>query len=352
MSNKLKVAIVGCGDIADKRHIPGFLKLKNSVTVYGACDNNQELAKKISSKFNIPKTFSSLSEMLAKDPPDIIDVCTPPRVHAALVVEALEHGCHVIVEKPMAINQSECDTMIKAARTHNAKLSVVHNQLYYPVMVKARELVSRGFIGDFIGMRIFMSDPRDEMLMKQDYWVHKLPGGMIGETGPHAVYKSLAFIGNIKAVSVHTRKFLKHDWAPFDEFRIELEGEKGNSSILVSYPRNRRASTVDIIGTDGALYLDLASMLLVHQRKNQSMKPVPLASAALSTASQIAGNVFFNGWNVFRGNSLLGHDVIIKAFVDSIVNNSPTPSPGEEGRETIRVMELIVEKLRQQQTAK
>lgn len=72
---------------------------------------------------------------------------------------------------------------------------------------------------------------------------------MIGETGPHAVYKSLAFIGKVKEVDVHARKFLEHPWAPFDEFRIELEGEKAMSSIAISYTSNRHNAYVDILAT-------------------------------------------------------------------------------------------------------
>lgn len=345
--DKLKVGIIGCGAIASIRHIPAFMKLKSRVTIQAVCDKNESLAKDTANKYHVPGVYSELSQMLSKEKLDIVDICTPPQIHAPLALEAIENNCHVLLEKPMALKTSECDEMVNAAPKHNVKLCVIHNQLFYPPMIKARKLVAEGAIGDFIGMRILMSDPRDEMIMRKDYWIHKLPGGLIGETGPHAVYKSLPFIGKVKEVDVHTRNFLEHPWALFDEFRIELLGERGNSSILISYPSNRRASSIDLLGTEGALHLDLLNMLLIHHGSSDSMKPTSLARYSLSTASQIIGGVAANAFKMVTGKARLGHDVIIERFVDSILNNHQPPVPPEEGRDTVRVMEMIVEKLRE-----
>jgi predicted dehydrogenase len=347
MSNKLKVAIVGCGAIAEIRHLPSFMRLRKNIVVQAACDRNEDLARKLARTYGIPRVYSDTSEMLAKEALDIVDICTPPQVHASLAIEALEHGCHVLLEKPMALKTSECDEMIAASLKDKVKLCVIHNQLFYPPVLKARELIARKVIGDFIGMRIFMSDPKDEMIMRKDYWVHKLPGGVIGESGPHAVYKSLPFIGKVKSVDVHARSLLEHPWAPFDEFRIELEGEKANSSVFVSYASDRRASSVDLLGTNGALHLDLLGMLCLYQSKNASMKPFALARYYSGMASQIIGGVALNAFSMLAGRTKLGHEVVIEGFVNSILNNSQPPVTGEEGREVIRVMEMIVNKLQE-----
>lgn len=349
MPDKLKVGIVGCGAIAGVRHIPAFMRLKNNVALQAVCDKNEDLAKATANKYRISGSYSGLSQMLSKERLDIVDICTPPQIHAPLTVEAIESGCHVILEKPMALKTSDCNQMIEASHENGVKLCIIHNQLFYPPVVKARKLVAEGAIGDFIGMRILMSDPKDEMIMREDYWIHRLPGGLIGETGPHAVYKSLAFIGKVRNVDVYARNFLEHHWAPFDEFRIELEGEKGNSSILISYASNRRASSIDILGTEGALHLDLLNMLLIYHRGSKSMKSAALARYSLSTASQIINGVVRNAFKVLIGDrrKFFGHDVIIERFVDSILNDHQPPVTGEEGKETVRVMEMIVERLHQ-----
>ena len=316
MSDKLKVGIVGCGAVAKERHIPSFLKVKRNVTLQAVCDRNENLAREVAKKYGIPGVYPDILEMLTRENLDIVDICVPQQIHAPLAIQALEHGCHVLIEKPMALKTSECDEMIEASRKNGAKLCIVHNALFHPPFLKARELVAKGTIGDFTGMRIYMSDHRDEMIMRKDYWVHKLPGGVIGESGPHAVYMSLAFLNKVNNVDVFAKNFLEHSWAPFDEFRMELEGENAVSSITISYASNRHNCYVDILGTEGALHLDLNSMLLIRQRERDSLRPVNLACYSLG-------------------------------IVDSILNNSRPPVTGEEGREVIRVMEMIVQRLRE-----
>lgn len=348
MPEKLRVGIVGCGAIARIRHIPAFLKLKDQVQIHAVCDKNESLAKEAAANNGVPGVYSDVTQMLAKEKLDIIDICTPPQSHAAIAIEAIKSGCHLILEKPMALSSADCDKMLAIPRKNAQKICVIHNQLYYPPVLKARKLVSEGAIGDFIGLRIFMSDPQDEMIMRKDYWVHQLPGGVIGETGPHPVYKSIAFIGPVVSADVSASRHLEHPWAPFDEFRINLEGQKGYSSIVISYSSHRRASTMDILGTEGALHLDLLSMLLIHHRKNAEMKPIALALTSLGNAAQMLGGITQNAFRLLTGQGeFYGHNTIIKDFVSSITNNSVPPITGEEGRETTRTLEMVVNKLRE-----
>lgn len=346
MPNKLKVGIVGCGVVARQGHIPVFLRLKN-VILQSVCDKNEELARQTAAKYNIPKAYSELSDMLSTENLDMVDICTPPQIHAPLVLEALRHGGHVLMEKPMALKVSDCDQMIDTARNNGAKLCIVHNQLFNPPFLKARRLVAKGAIGDFTGMRIFLSDPREDMIMRKDYWIHRLPGGLIGESGPHVVYMSLAFLGRVKSVDIYAKNFLEHSWAPFDEFRIELEGENAMSSIVLSYTGNHRDLYIDILGTEEILHLDLCSKLLVHYGRKVSVRPIPFARYFLSISSQIIGGVAANASRLMTRRLKDGHEALIEEFVDSILNNRQPPVTGEDGREAVRVMELIVEKLHQ-----
>lgn len=347
MPDNLKIGILGCGAVAKERHIPSFMKIKNKVILQAACDRNESLAKEVARGHGIPKVYTDISEMLAKENLDVVDICVPQQIHAPLAIQALEHGCHVLIEKPMALKTSECDQMIEASHRNGVKLCIVHNVLFHPPFLKARELVAKGAIGNFTGMRIFMSDHRDEMIMRKDYWIHKLPGGLIGETGPHAVYMSLAFLKKVSNVDVYAKNFLEHPWAPFDEFGIELEGENALSSITISYTSNRHNCYVDILGTEGILHLDLNSMLLIRQGQKESLKSIDLAHYSLGVAFQIIKGVAANAFKVATRNTKLGHEVIIERFVDSILNNSQPPVTGEEGRETTRVVEMIVERLRE-----
>ena len=189
---RLRVGIVGCGFVSQKRHIPSFKKIPKQATIVAACDLNKNLAETVANQFSIPKIYSSVSEMLSTENLDIVDICTPPAAHMSVAVQALEAGCDVLMEKPMALSVSDCDKMIEAAKRSGKKLSVVHNQKFYPPFLEAQKLVAKGEIGKLTGMTITLLTPREEYLVQEKHWIHKLPGGIIGETGPT---RNLSFTG-------------------------------------------------------------------------------------------------------------------------------------------------------------
>jgi len=344
MKNKIKVAVVGCGFVAQKRHIPAFLRLKNDVSLCAVCDLNQDLAKDVAKKFSIPNVYSDLSVMLSKEQLDVVDVCTPPKAHAPVAVEAMENGCNVLLEKPMALDLSDCDRMIQASNKYGVKLSVVHNQRFYPPFLKAQQLVEEGAIGELTGMRVLSLTHREEFMTHENHWVHKLPGGVIGETVPHAIYMSLAFLKNIKSIYVCAKKKSDKPWVLYDDYRVELEGENINSSIYISHASDYTAGEVDLIGTDYALKMDLQSMLLTRYKREQ-LKQASVAFSSLSIAGQIVKGVVANVFKLGLHKPMLGHEIMIENFVQSLINDEPVPVTPDEGRETVRVMEMIIEQL-------
>ena len=341
--SKLKVAIVGCGFVAQKRHIHSFLRLRKNVLLCAVCDLNEGLATEVAKKFGIKHAYSNLSDMLSKEDLDIIDICTPPNAHATVAIEAMDQGCNVLMEKPMALSVPDCDKMMSSAKKSGVKLSIVHNQKFYPPFIKAEELVAAGVIGKIMGMRVLSLTNRNEYMVHENHWVHRLPGGVIGETGPHTVYMSLAFMGSVKDVSVHARKTLDYPWILYDDYRIELEGPEINASIYVSHAGGYTSSEVDFFGAEGVITISLESMLLT-QSKLRELKPTSAALYSLSIAGQMVKGIASNVSRVIFRKPMLGHDVMIERFVDSIINGQPVPVAPEEGRETVRVMEMIVKK--------
>jgi predicted dehydrogenase len=318
--------------------------MKGDIEVRAVCDLNEKLARETARECRIPSAYSDVSEMLAKENLDIVDICVPPQVHVPVAIEAIEKGCHVIMEKPMALSTSDCDQMIDTAQKRGTKLCVIHNDLFHPPFLKAKELMANGAIGDFVGMRVFLSTPRWDMIDLKDHWYHKLPGGVIGETGPHMAYMSLEFLKNVSNADIYAQNSLKHPWAPFDEFRIELEGEKGLSSVALSYTRNCWQATVDIFGTEASLHLDLERMMVIRHRIKE-LSYMPIACSSLSTILQVAGGLTSTVFKVITGRQKLGTEVVIERFIESVRRNSRPPVTGEEGRETVRVMEMVVDRL-------
>src|SRR5882762_11418629 len=110
----LKVAIVGCGKIADS-HVSAIRRIKGCEIV-AVGDQEPLMARQLSERFLIKRYFSDLTELLGEARPDVVHITTPPQSHFDLAKLCLESGCHVFVEKPFTLYEEEARTLIALAR--------------------------------------------------------------------------------------------------------------------------------------------------------------------------------------------------------------------------------------------
>jgi len=313
--------------------------------VVALSDPNLEQAETLAHAHGIPKVYKDFQQMLETERLDVVDICSPPRTHAEIAIRSLKSGAHALIEKPMAISTEECDQILTVAKENGRKICVAHSDLFYPSFLKAREIVKQGTIGNFSGMRIFLSTPVDYITSRPDHWAHRLPGGVIGETGPHVIYMTLAFINPIQRVRIEGRKQLKQfPWSPYEDYRLDLMGENATCSVALTYATNRWAVQLDVWGSEGHLKFDLETQtLIVHGRSD--LKPATLGVSAVKEASQILTGTLGTSLSYITGKFENTHERLIRDFIESIQNGSPAPVPPEEGREAVRVMDLLVGQL-------
>src|SRR6266851_1768942 len=134
-----RVGLVGAGYVS-QYHLRALKKLSN-VEIVGVTDLDQERAARAASAFGVPSVFRTLQDMSKAGHPDVIHVLTPPSSHCGLAQEALDLGCHVFVEKPMALSEEECERMIAKADNAARVLSVNHSARFDPPVLKALEAV-------------------------------------------------------------------------------------------------------------------------------------------------------------------------------------------------------------------
>lgn len=205
MASTLKIGLVGTGNIVRHRHLPAFKKMKD-VKVSAICDKQESIARGVAEQFGIRHHHTRLSDML-KEELDIIDICTPPQTHASLAIEAMEAACHVLVEKPMAMNIKEVDEMFRVSKRKHLKLCVIHQNLFNPAVQEARRRVEKNFVGDLISVDVGTFVRRDNyMCLNGEHWCHKLPGGIFFEILPHPIYLLQAFSKGIEPTCVLTRE--------------------------------------------------------------------------------------------------------------------------------------------------
>jgi predicted dehydrogenase len=341
--NRIRAVLIGSVVIAGKKHIPAFVRLRRKAQLVAICDLNHAAAKQVAARFGIPRTYGNIAEMLETEKPDLVDICTPPQTHARVAIEAMRHGCHVLVEKPMAVTVADCDQIVHASKEYGLKVCVGHSDLFYEPFIRARRMVTNGAIGTVRGMRIFLSTPTNYMTSHPEHWAHKLPAGVIGESGPHIVYMTLAFIPHVRSVNVDALKVLSdYPWSSYEDYRINIIGDDAISSATLIYTTDQWAAKVEVLGDKGFLLLDLESMNLLRYRRTE-LKPVPVGLSLLRESVQSAAAFVSNSFRVATRSVRSTHEIIISRFADSILSGSDTPVSAEEGREAVRVLNMIVE---------
>ena len=346
-ANPLKVAVVGGGFIAQSVHIPCLLKCRNAKLV-AVCDKNEELARNVATRFRVNSSYADFAEMLRENKLDAVDICTSINTHASLAIQAMEAGCNVLVEKPMALNTREADEMINTSRKNQAKLGVVHDMLFGLAIMKMKAIVKKGAIGRVVGIEIKQGFPPKDFppLLDKTHWWHKLPGGVFGDTLPHPIYLAREFLGDIELVSVHTTKIgnLKH--MRFDEVRIILEGRSG-VGIISSSCNWPSLMMVDIFGTKMNIHGNLYNSVVITYKGKSNMgkgSPPRRAIENLNQIFQILTSTASTSAKVILGKHG-GHRIVLTRFIESIRNGTELPTSAEDGRKVVKIWEKITNRM-------
>lgn len=146
-----QIGIIGCGKIAQVRHIPEYLD-RPEAKLAGLFDLNKDRAKQLGEQLGA-KVYDSWEDLLADPSIDAVSVCVANNAHAEISIAALKAGKHVLCEKPMATTLAECEAMVAAARESGKFLMIGQNQRLTRAHQKARQMVRDGVLGDIISFR-------------------------------------------------------------------------------------------------------------------------------------------------------------------------------------------------------
>ncbi len=145
------VGVIGCGKIAQVRHLPEYASRENVVIKY-VFDLCRERAEEVAKQYGA-KAAESYQEILGDPEVDAVSVCAANSVHCQITVEALRAGKHVLCEKPMAVTLEECEQMVQTARETGNYLMIGHNQRLAKAHVWAKKLLEAGEIGKILTFR-------------------------------------------------------------------------------------------------------------------------------------------------------------------------------------------------------
>lgn len=147
MDRILNYGCVGAGGIADKKALLQYSSAEH-VVLAALCDPNREKASVLAQKYGIPHVYDDYREMLKQENLDIVDVCTPNTLHEPVTVSALQHGCHVHCEKPMAVTVEKAESILEAKNRYGKKVIIGFNKRFTQESQMVKRLVLEGFFGE------------------------------------------------------------------------------------------------------------------------------------------------------------------------------------------------------------
>jgi myo-inositol 2-dehydrogenase/D-chiro-inositol 1-dehydrogenase len=336
--DKIKLGLIGCGNVAEKRHLPALQSLKG-VEVVAVADTNKDRLKQVADKFHIKKRYADFGTLL--DDPDInaIAVCTPPKTHVEIALAALDAGKHLFIEKPLTLSLDESDRLIeRAAQFPTSKVMVGFSMRWHRLVRQAREIIRQGTLGSLKAIR---SVATSQFRANEPEWLKRreLGGGVLIE------------------YAVHT----------FDLWRFLLQSEV-EEVFAVSRPGqwDDETATVTARMTNGVLATAVLSkgaaenneMEIYGQNGRLHVSRYRFDGLEFFPASSFPGSVQTRLRNVVHTFTALPHAVSAmrqggdyvasfqaewRHFITGIQQDAPVESTLEDGRRALQVVLAVVE---------
>ena len=354
MGQRLGIGLIGAGGIL-RRHAEAYRSLAKLATLVAVADVDLSRALVAKREHGFKETFGNYRDLLKRQDIQVVDICTPPHLHASMVIDALEAGKHVLCEKPMSRTLEEADREIAAADNYpHLKASCVFQYRSDPTHSRVRAVIERGLLG-----RILLASVRVRAQRKPAYYAlapgrasYGLDGGgVLMNQAIHQLDSLLWFLGSPATASAAMKTFLQPTeaedtlvgWVRFengalatidctvcahgDWFEIELLGEHAQTAIRGNC--NQHYCVWQLESKSSAVERALRSSGL-REFPDLPRGPNLWTVRAQKLASRL------------RGRSWLppphwGHTPHVREFLECIRTDSEAPVPPREARRSLEL---------------
>ena len=336
-AKKLRIAIIGCGGISDL-HIKTLKKFPDVEVVAGS-DSRPERLEWLKSTHGISATFSDWKQMLKAVKPDAVEVLTPNGLHAQATIDALNAGCHVETEKPMAMTPKECEKMIAAAEKNKRKLAVGFQYRFHPTTRFLAQARDAGEFGDI--MFVKCQALRRRGIPNWGVFGRKelQGGGPMIDIGVHVIEMAHYVMGSPKpiAASGNTWTYMGNKpssvasmWPNWDYKTYTVE------DLAIGQIRFDNGAIMQIEASFVAhIEKDVWNFSLMGEKGGCNWDPVALYSDRL--------NHMMNSVPTYTGDGSFAalFDLKLRNFVDACLYNKPLEAPGEAGLAIQKILDGI-----------
>ncbi|MGH1489333.1 MAG: Gfo/Idh/MocA family protein [Acidimicrobiales bacterium] len=352
-SQTQRVAIVGCGKIADDHaETLGFM---DGIDVVACCDLTYLMAEQLATRFDIAGVYDDFDRLLEEQRPDVVHITTPPQSHLALAVAAMQAGAHVWVEKPLAMNSAEVEQMTQVAKATGRKLTVGHSYWFDTPALDLRTLVTDGRIGEVVHVESWYGYDLDgdygkAIMSTPDNWVHHLPGKLFQNNVDHLFNKVMEFLPSedllVQATAFrrHSKTYGDRRDALLDELRVYMADPTGPTAYATfSSAAAPRGHWVRVYGTKGSATADfnlrtveVAAGVSLPTNLGRLLPSITKIGSAARQAVTNTGRFATAEFHYFAGFRRL-----LDAFYASITDGAPDPIPLAEMERMTRIQDRI-----------
>ncbi len=335
----LRVGVIGLG--MGQAHVNGFRE-HPEVEVVAAADVDEQRLRTIGQKLAIPALYTSAEEMLASEALDVVSVATPNTFHKPLTLLALKAGCHVLCEKPMAMNAAEARAMLQAAKRAGKRLMINFSFRFTPQSWALKKEVDGGFLG--------------KVYFARTVWMRRrgMPGfgGWFGQ-------KALAGGGPLIDLGVHRLDLAL--WLMGYPKPVWVMGTTGNHIAAPIAAREKKAFDVEDFAAghvkfeDGST-LEVEASWAGNIRENELMETRILGSKGGLVQRNVGEGYEFDAELYFERNGVQydmkphapvpGVRGAMYHFADSILKGVPNIATAEEGLIVMQLLDAIYESAR------
>jgi predicted dehydrogenase len=342
----LRTALVGCGKVG-QIHAAALRELPESEFV-AVCDRDGTRAAAFAGRYGT-QAYTDVAALLRDARPQVVTVCTPHPLHAEAVIAAAAAGAHVLVEKPLAANLSDCDAMLAACRVAGTRLGVISQRRFYEPVRRMKAAIDVGKIGKPVLGVLSMFSWRDQAYYASDPWRGKWTtegGGVLVNQSPHQLDLLEWFMGAIDEVS--------GCWANLNHPYIEVED---TALAMIRFQSGGLGSIVVSLSQQPGIY----TKVHVHGANGASVGvETDRGASFVAGVSEIAEPPLNDLWTIPGEEGLLAgfraedrarfqqvratshyHAVQIQDFLHAVRDGRPPAVTGEDGRTVVAMFTAI-----------
>lgn len=347
MNKVLRVGIIGCGGIANGKHLPALSKNPNTEIV-AFCDIELEKAEAAKQKYGSSSStvHTDYKELLKDGSIDVVHVCTPNDSHSYITIDALEAGKHVMCEKPMAKTAQEAKEMLAAAKRTGKKLSIGYNNRFRPDSQQLKALCDADELGEIYYAKAHAIRRRAVPTWGVFLDEEKQGGGPLIDIGTHALDLTLWMMNNYKPKSVTGSVFHKlastknaaNAWGPWDPDKFTVE----DSAVGFIKMENGATIVLEASWALNSLEVDEAKCTLCGTKAGADMKNGLRINGEQNSRLYVkefdlsAGGVAF-----YDGAEERDIDVELRAWVHAILHDEEPVVQAEQALVVTEILEAI-----------